>query len=112
MCSRKELDSQLDQIPPSYKYELIANLREAHRLFHLGLTSEESSRVEVVKLDELEFLFNDFKNTDFGEAIKLIDRAAQITEDHIGDPGNGKAMELLTQIYNKHCLQGNINHAF
>ena len=112
MCSLKELESQLDQIPPDYDYELVDILRRAHKLFHLGLTIEESSGVDVLNLDGLKFLFKDFKNTDFGEAINMIDKAAQITEDHIGEPGNGKAMELLTQIYNKHVPQEKIDHAY
>ena len=112
MCSKKDLEEALSKIPPEYPYEVVANLREGHHLFHLGNKIDEGVPHSFTSVEDLIHVLMNFEPTTLVKALDLWKRTMEITEDNLAKPGNSEAMRLLYVIYNAHVPQEKINHAY
>lgn len=112
MCSRKELEVELDAIPPEYPYQAVANLREAYRLFHLGVKIDEGVPHSLISIEDLIQVLQNFEPTDFKKALDLEEQTINITEDQFTKPGNSDVIRLLTQLHIQHIPQEKIEHSY
>lgn len=112
MCSRKELEIELDAIHPEYPYQAVANIRESHKLFHLGVKVDEGVPHSFTSVEELMEAFINFEPTDLKKALDLEEQTIHITEDHLTEPGNSDVMRLLTRQHIQHVPQEKIEHSY
>lgn len=103
MCGLKEFETRLDKIPPSYPYELVQLLREAHELLHRD--RPQSIQEAIVNIQDIKVLreqFKDFEPSDLAKARQRILKAMEITETNLTLQGNEQAMNTIIYLYVKH----------
>jgi hypothetical protein len=110
MSSKRELEQELDKIPPEYSYQYIAGLREMHRLFHLGASNEEKSTRIVTNMVDLLAALRNIQPSDEQKAIEIIDRMG--SEIDLFKEGSEKVLELIHKIHAHHFPTEKIDHAF
>ena len=114
MSSRKELEQELDKLPPK-PYKLTADLREMHRLFHEASKIDEGIPCLIQHLETeekmIEFV-DSIKSTNLGKALELTDDIAHDVFENGCPEGSTSVLKLNLRIYSEHNPPSDINHHY
>lgn len=112
MSSKKELERELDKIPPK-PYKPTADLRRLHWLFHeAGKTNEEVpySLAQFSTGREIAEFAGSIKPTHLAQALQLIGEIERGVVNSGSPENSGLVLTLTLQIYRDHYPRGKINH--
>ena len=113
MSSRKELEEQLDKLPPK-PYKQTADLRELHRLFHKAAEVDKLVPHTVYSLDTPEEMLafaKSIKPSNLARALGLVD---EIERDTMASyhPSSDLVLKLALRIYLDHNPPDNTDHSY
>lgn len=110
MSSELRVKEKLDQLPVDLPYEVIANLRSFHSLFHEASNIDEGVSRSVTSVEDLAAAVQNFTPTKLQQALELVE---EIQEKVIGTNNQSWSMpvlELLQNIYMMHFPPEKIDH--
>lgn len=110
MSSEQRVKEKLDLLPVDLPYEIIANLRRLHSLFHEASNIDEAVPYSVTSVEDFAAAVQNLTPTKLQQALELVE---EIQEKVIGTNNQGWSMpvlELLQNIYMMHFPPEKIDH--
>jgi hypothetical protein len=114
MCSKKELEQELDKLPPT-PYKPTADLREVHRLFHEAAEINASGFHLIHNFEskaDISSFADSIKPTSLGLALQLTDNIRrEVFESGVPD-GSDLVLILDLRIYLEHNPPNKVQHKY
>jgi len=113
MCSKNELERELNKLPPS-PYKPTADLREVHRLFHMTSVIDEGvpHSVKIETREDARGFAESVKPTNLSQALQLTDNLCREVFENGVPEGSGLVLKLGLKIYTDHYPPERVDHSY